>query len=37
VEFAETFAQAFQGERWIDRERTRLTEAIAETEREEPR
>jgi DNA-binding ferritin-like protein (Dps family) len=37
VEFAETFAQAYQGERWIDRERARLTKAIAESEQEEPR
>jgi len=28
VEFAETFAQAYGGERWMDRERSRLTRAI---------
>lgn len=30
VEFAETFAQAYGGARWIDKERARLTEAVAE-------
>lgn len=28
VEFAETFAQAYGGKRWIDKERKRLTDAI---------
>lgn len=28
VEFAETFAQAYLGKRWIDKERDRLTAAI---------
>ncbi|MFI2564989.1 DUF1048 domain-containing protein [Paenarthrobacter sp. NPDC018779] len=28
VEFAETFAQAYGGKRWIDKERTRLIEAV---------
>lgn len=28
VEFAETFAQAYTGTRWIDKERARLTKAI---------
>ncbi|MDI6023727.1 DUF1048 domain-containing protein [Leucobacter sp. UT-8R-CII-1-4] len=28
VEFAETFAQAYGGKRWIDKERARLVEAI---------
>ncbi len=28
VEFAETFAQAYTGARWIDKERQRLTDAI---------
>lgn len=28
VEFAETFAQAYSGKRWIDKERARLTAAI---------
>lgn len=33
VEFAETFAQAYGGKRWIDKERARLTKAIEEAER----
>ena len=37
VEFAETFAQAYTGTRWIDKERTRLTRAIEDAERGEPR
>ena len=32
VEFAETFAAAYTGERWIDKERARLTKAIEEAE-----
>ena len=28
VEFAETFAQAYSGKQWIDKERKRLTDAI---------
>lgn len=28
VDFAETFAQAYSGKRWIDKERRRLVEAI---------
>ncbi|MCG7288008.1 DUF1048 domain-containing protein [Cellulomonas sp. ACRRI] len=32
VEFAETFAQAYIGDRWIDKERARLTQAIDEAE-----
>ena len=28
VEFAETFAQAYTGKQWIDKERKRLTDAI---------
>ena len=28
VEFAETFAQAYSGKQWIDKERERLTKAI---------
>ena len=32
VEFAETFAQAYTGKRWIDKERARLTQAIEEAE-----
>jgi len=35
VEFAETFAQAYEGERWIDNERAKLKKAIADAEREE--
>lgn len=35
VEFAETFAQAYTGKRWIDKERTRLTKAIEDAERGE--
>lgn len=34
VEFAETFAQAYVGERWIDKERSRLTQAIEDAERD---
>jgi len=37
VEFAETFAQAYVGDRWIDKERARLTSAIDEAERGEAR
>ena len=33
VDFAETFAPAYWGKRWIDKERARLVEAIAEAER----
>jgi len=35
VEFAETFAQAYVGKQWIDKERARLTKAIEDAEREE--
>jgi DNA-binding ferritin-like protein (Dps family) len=35
VEFAETFAQAYTGKLWIDKERARLTKAIDDAEREE--
>jgi len=37
VEFAETFAQAYAGKQWIDKERARLTRAIEDAEREEQR
>ena len=37
VEFAETFAQAYTGTRWIDKERTRLTRAVDDAERGERR
>ena len=33
VEFAEAFAQAYIGKRWIDKERARLTKAIEDAER----
>ena len=35
VEFAETFAQAYTGKQWIDKERARLTKAIEDAERQE--
>ena len=35
VEFAETFAQAYTGKQWIDKERARLVKAIEEAERGE--
>jgi DNA-binding ferritin-like protein (Dps family) len=35
VEFAETFAQAYSGKQWIDKERARLTKAIEDAERGE--
>jgi DNA-binding ferritin-like protein (Dps family) len=34
VEFAETFADAYTGRQWIDKERDRLTRAIEDAERE---
>ena len=37
VEFAETFAQAYTGKQWIDKERARLTKVIEEAERGEQR
>ena len=37
VEFAETFAAAYSGTHWIDKERARLTKAIEDAERGEPR
>ncbi|MFE3290110.1 DUF1048 domain-containing protein [Rhodococcus sp. NPDC059234] len=37
VEFAETFAQAYTGKQWIDKERARLTKAIDDVERTERR
>jgi DNA-binding ferritin-like protein (Dps family) len=37
VEFAETFAQAYVGTRWIDKERARLTRAVEAADRQEPR
>jgi len=35
VEFADTFAQAYVGKRWIDKERARLTKSIEDAERGE--
>ena len=35
VEFAEAFAEAYSGKKWIDRERNRLTKAIEDAERTE--
>jgi DNA-binding ferritin-like protein (Dps family) len=35
VEFADTFAQAYVGKRWIDKERARLIKAIEDAERGE--
>ena len=35
VEFAETFAHAYSGKRWIDKERERLNKAIDDAEQEE--
>ncbi len=35
VDFAETFAQAYSGKRWIDKERARLASAVDDAEREE--
>ena len=35
VEFAEAFAAAYSGKRWIDKERDRLTKAIEDAERGE--
>jgi DNA-binding ferritin-like protein (Dps family) len=37
VEFAETFAAAYSGKQWIDKERQRLTQAIEDAERKERR
>lgn len=33
VDFAETFAEAYGGTRWVDKERARLVQAIEEAER----
>ena len=35
VDFAETFAAAYTGKRWIDKERTRLAQAVEDAERGE--
>ena len=37
VEFAEAFAQAYSGKQWIDKERARLTKAIADAEGKGPK
>mgnify|MGYP000967111396 FL=1 len=34
VEFAESFAQAYGGKRWIDKERARLVDAVDAAEKE---
>jgi DNA-binding ferritin-like protein (Dps family) len=35
VDFAETFAQAYGGTHWIDKERSRLVQAIDDAEKQE--
>jgi DNA-binding ferritin-like protein (Dps family) len=37
VEFAETFAQAYGGKRWIDKERDRLVAAVEDAKRKDAR
>ena len=37
VEFAETFARAYTGKQWIDKERARLVKAIEDAERGDER
>ena len=37
ADFAETFAEAYSGKRWIDKERERLNKSIEDAEREEPK
>ncbi len=37
VDFAETFAAAYTGARWIDKERARLVKAVDDAERTSPR
>lgn len=37
VEFAETFARAYSGKQWIDKERARLNKAIEDAERGGPK
>lgn len=37
VEFAETFARAYAGKQWIDKERARLLQAIEDAERKAER
>ncbi|MBD8057964.1 DUF1048 domain-containing protein [Cellulomonas sp. JH27-2] len=35
VDFAESFVAAYSGEKWIDKERARLAQAIADAEKEQ--
>jgi DNA-binding ferritin-like protein (Dps family) len=35
VEFADSFAEAYTGKRWIDKERARLVQAVEDAERRE--
>jgi DNA-binding ferritin-like protein (Dps family) len=37
VEFADTFAQAYTGRHWVDKERDRLARAVQDAERAEPK
>ncbi len=37
VDFAETFTLAYGGQRWIDKERSRLAKAIEDAEKEQER
>ncbi len=37
VDFAETFVRAYSGRQWLDKERDRLTRAIEDAERGEPK
>ncbi len=37
VEFAEAFVQAYSGTQWIDKERARLTKAIDDAEKGDPK
>ncbi len=35
VEFAETYAEAYGGTQWVDKERARLTQAVADAKKKE--
>lgn len=37
VEFAETYAEAYGGTQWVDKERARLTQAVADAKKKENR
>lgn len=37
VEFAETYAEAYGGTQWVDKERARLTQAVADAKKKESR